>query len=73
MDQNKNKNILLEVKDLQVRFESRMEVVEAVNGISFSLEKGKALGIVGRQDHHGFGHHGAARYADGPGQRSGVL
>ncbi len=47
MDQNKNENILLEVKDLQVRFESRMEVVEAVNGISFSLEKGKALGIVG--------------------------
>lgn len=37
----------LEVKDLAVRYVTSDEVVEAVNGISFTLEKGESLGLVG--------------------------
>lgn len=40
-------NVLLEVKDLSVNFTTLLQKVEAVNGVSFSVEKGKALGIVG--------------------------
>jgi oligopeptide/dipeptide ABC transporter ATP-binding protein len=38
---------LLEVKDLSVRFATEDGIVQAVDGISFSLERGKVLGIVG--------------------------
>jgi peptide/nickel transport system ATP-binding protein len=38
---------LLEVKDLKTHFFTREGVVHAVDGISFSLEPGQALGIVG--------------------------
>jgi oligopeptide transport system ATP-binding protein len=38
---------LLEVNDLKTYFFTREGVVQAVDGISFSLEKGKTLGIVG--------------------------
>jgi oligopeptide/dipeptide ABC transporter ATP-binding protein len=38
---------LLEVNDLRTHFFTREGVVQAVDGISFSLEKGKTLGIVG--------------------------
>ncbi len=37
----------LEVKDLEVQYVSRSEVVHAVNGVSFSLDRGKTLGLVG--------------------------
>ncbi|MEI7562098.1 MAG: ABC transporter ATP-binding protein, partial [Actinomycetes bacterium] len=35
----------LEVKDLSVRFNTEDGVVQAVDKLSFSLEKGKTLGI----------------------------
>ena len=38
---------LLEVKDLEVQYVTSEEVVYAVNGISFTLEKGECLGLVG--------------------------
>jgi len=38
---------LLEVKDLRVQFETEDGIVKAVDGISYSVESGQALGIVG--------------------------
>ena len=38
---------LLDIKDLRVRFQTNDGVVNAVNGITLSLERGAALGIVG--------------------------
>ncbi|AJE48877.1 oligopeptide/dipeptide ABC transporter ATP-binding protein [Celeribacter indicus] len=38
---------LLDVKNLTVRFETPEGDIHAVNGVSFSLEKGETLGIVG--------------------------
>src|SRR3954451_447172 len=38
---------LLEVKDLKVNFETEDGIVQAVDGISYSVERGHALGIVG--------------------------
>lgn len=40
-------NIVLEVKDLEIEYHSAGEVVHAVNGVSFTLEKGETLGLVG--------------------------
>lgn len=38
---------VLDVRDLKVAFNTPDGVVEAVNGVSFSLEAGKCLGVVG--------------------------
>src|SRR3989442_1745219 len=38
---------LLEVKDLKTHFTTDDGIVKAVDGVSFSVEKGKTLGIVG--------------------------
>ena len=42
-----NNNLLLEVKDLKVAFQLTEATVQAVDGVSFNIEAGKTLGIVG--------------------------
>ena len=44
---NDPKEVFLSVKDLVVEYTSGKSVVHAVNGVSFELEKGKTLGLVG--------------------------
>ena len=40
-------NILVDVKDLAVYFHIEQGIVKAVDGVSFQIEKGKSLGVVG--------------------------
>lgn len=46
MDTVKNTS-LVEIRDLVVHYETQEGVVEAVNNVSFSIEKGEILGLVG--------------------------
>ena len=46
MSENKN-NILLDVQDLTFSFNTYAGEVQAVRGVSFTLERGKSLGVVG--------------------------
>ena len=47
MEQLNNNGQILEIKDLKVVYKTDLEVVEAVNGISFKIDKGKTCGLVG--------------------------
>ena len=38
---------ILEVSDLQIRYVTDEETVRAVNGVSFTLERGESIGLVG--------------------------
>ena len=46
MSENKS-NILLDVRDLTFSFQTYAGEVQAVRGVSFTLERGKSLGVVG--------------------------
>ena len=48
MDEIK-KDALLSVRHLTVEYTSEGEVIHAVNDVSFELEKGKTIGLVGRR------------------------
>lgn len=45
-EENKNKSFL-SIKDLVVEYTSDGQIVQAVNSVSFELERGKTLGLVG--------------------------
>ncbi len=47
MIQNEEKEIVLSVEDLKVTFTTEEGVLSAVDGVTFSLERGKVLAIVG--------------------------
>ena len=48
MEKDREKNIpVVEVNDLVVHYETYDGVVEAVNGVSFQIEKRDVLGLVG--------------------------
>ena len=47
MSQDEKKDIVLSVKDLKVTFTTEEGVLSAVDGVTFSLERGKVLAIVG--------------------------
>ena len=42
-----NSNVLLDVKNLTFSFRTYAGEVQAVRGVSFSLERGRSLGLVG--------------------------
>ena len=47
VNQSKELNTILEVKDLAVSFRTNEGVVKAVRGVSYKLEKGETLAVVG--------------------------
>ena len=65
---------LLSVEDLVVRFRTRESVVHAVNGVTFELEEGERLGLVGesglRQERHQPRDHPAAAASRPAGSRA---
>ncbi|NLO85261.1 MAG: ABC transporter ATP-binding protein [Clostridiales bacterium] len=47
MEKNHQSSTFLSVRDLVVQYTSDGKIVQAVNGVSLTLEKGKTLGLVG--------------------------
>ncbi len=47
MAEENKKDLILDIKDLVIHYETEDGVVEAVNGIDIQLEHGKTLGLVG--------------------------
>ena len=47
MNRRLDKEVVLSVKNLTVKFFTKNRIVNAVNGISYDLYKGEILGIVG--------------------------
>lgn len=47
MADTENKDLLLDIRDLSVQFNTDSGVVRAVNNLNLSLERGKAVGFVG--------------------------
>ena len=45
----REKEIILEVKDLKTTFKVGRKKVHAVNGVTYSLRRGKTLCVVGRR------------------------
>ena len=45
--ENENKNVVLEVNDLHVSFDTYAGEVKAVRGVTFTLHEGEVLAIVG--------------------------
>ena len=43
----KEKDLILDVKNLVVRYETEDGIVKAVNGLNLQIERGKAIGLVG--------------------------
>ena len=44
---NKDKKVILSVEDLKISFKTQFGILQAINGVSFDLEKGETLAIVG--------------------------
>ena len=42
------KNKLIDVRDLAVYFHIEQGIVKSVDGVSFSIDRGKSLGLVGK-------------------------
>ena len=47
MDGTAGKDLILDIKDLVIHYETEDGCVEAVNGVDIKLERGKTLGFVG--------------------------
>ena len=64
-------DVILAVKDLSVIYQTDLETVYAVNGVSFTLGRGESLGLVdgSREDYAGTFHNAAASGTDGKSDR----
>ena len=48
--EDKNQEVILEMKDLSISFFNKSGEIQAVRGINYTLHKGEVLGIVGRSE-----------------------